>query len=355
MPTDWLAPRSTRRVLQERNLFDVENLVLRLYALLPRQLETRSSESEKEAGWKTEVYHQIGDRRSLGQELLGHLHDRQAAAVREFCELYGYEPLDPPLRLCLTSRFTCGLPQPTVLENGMTLLRPWGIPMVPASAVKGTVASWLAAVLAGSLRLKASERDRQLERTGLLPLFGTVSAPGLVEFFDALPERLGGESGLRVDGTTVHYRSWYTEKTPGPPDGCENPVPIPFLTVEEGTCFVFIVAVHKKVRVLSLGNLEGSGNQLLLDGDAVERLREFDIEVGSNTSVIEFVRAALRSTGCYHGFGSQVRKGYGRMVEPVSRVGAHSEGERAPSPPGGVPAPGGATGGSRRRRRRNRR
>lgn len=315
----WFAPRETAELLGNSEPRQIENLWLRLYALLPLV--------RREGGAPTESFHQIAAGSIGPADLLTHLAQRQSDAVEAFCSHYKYRGVGP-LTLELTSRFTCGLSQRNALENGMSLLRPWGIPFVPASAVKGVLSSWLAAILAGSLRLQAGERDAVLEASGFDSLFGfgdrsdRLGAPGLVEFYDALPQLPSSTStGLRVDGTTVHYRSWYTDEVPSAPDGTDNPVPVPFLSVERGTRFTFVMAVSEGAKLPAPDRVEPC--------DAKARLAEFGIPLGAGVS--DFLVKLLVSAARYHGFGSQVRKGYGRM-QLVPQPGAAAAGSRVSRP-----------------------
>ena len=295
-----IAPSTTRALIGDAR--EIHNLHLRLFTLLPKELATGTGVPKEDSKLKRRLYQDLEPLLEKASEVLGKLAERQ----KLLAEAGGSRPVC----LELTSNFTCGMSQPTLLENGLTLLRPYGIPILPASSIKGALASWLAEILSGKLNLSEKEEEKALNESGFLPLFGfgtraggrgEEGQTGLVKFFDALP--VGGPSSgpwLEADITTVHHQSWYEGKQGATPAGFENPVPIPFLTVRKGTRFQFCFVVPDKA---SLSVQLSNGQDTALE--------KFGIKPGNTPA--GFLEDLLVSTARYKGFGSQTAKGYGRM------------------------------------------
>jgi len=289
---NWLAPRSTRELVSDSS--QVANLLLRLYQYLPASLMERRDRKHDALKAIAASSSTVLDRRLL-QELAA----RQNALLDALRSL-GYTPV-PGTRLKLTSNLTCGLSTPNLVERGMTLARPHGVPVIPGSSVKGAVAAHLAEILAGELHLSNPERDRALKEAGLLELFGYAAEggergkAGEAVFFDALPEA----ATLQVDITTPHHARYYQGKEAAA-TGFETPNPLPFLTVAEGSVFQFPIAVKP-----------GAGWRAPAEA-ARSRLGKFEILKFGTAG--EFLSDALASTGRYKGFGAQTNVGFGRFV-----------------------------------------
>jgi CRISPR-associated protein Cmr6 len=289
--SDWLAPASTREVVSDAT--QVSNLLLRLYHYLPKSLMTVRERKNPELREIAKAAPRL-----LDATLLRELAKRRRELLAQLAPL-GYRPL-PNTRLKLVSNLTCGLSTPNLVERGMALLRPYGVPLLPGSAVKGAIAAHLAEVLESKLHLDDEERDRALASAGLRALFGygpVDDKPGKasdVVFLDALPE----SGTLRVDITTPHHARYYQGEEQAAA-GFEMPNPLPFLTVAAGAVFHFPIAVK-------------AGAQWGAPGPAEqERLRVFEI---THFETLEaFLEDALASTGMYKGFGAQTNVGYGRF------------------------------------------
>jgi CRISPR-associated protein Cmr6 len=294
----WLAPRSTREVLSRQG--EPQHLLLRFYQYLPAEL------IEEREG-KQRVLDALARSAPgmLDSALLKEMADRQSRLVAEL-KNRGYRVVAPN-RLRLESNLTCGLATPNLVERGMTLSRPYGLPIVPASGVKGAIAAYLAEVLEDKLHLTEAEQHRALARANLALLFGEAargearSRPAGAIFFDALPEA----APLCVDVTTPHYARYYQGKETAA-TGFESPVPLPFLTVKAGAIFLFLILVAPKVQWTP----PAADDQRRLHAFGITR---FDSPEG-------FLADALASTACYKGFGAQTNVGYGRFVRfTVSR------------------------------------
>ncbi|HJK92750.1 MAG TPA: type III-B CRISPR module RAMP protein Cmr6 [Polyangiaceae bacterium LLY-WYZ-15_(1-7)] len=141
-------------------------------------------------------------------------------------------------KLTCTGRFILGLGDASVRETGLRLLRPWGLPYIPGSALKGLAAkaahargrAWAAPAEPGQ---EAGEHHRAL--------FGDVEARGWVTFHDAwwLPE--GTKPPLALDVMTPHHKDYYAG-TAAPLDS-DSPTPITFLSAH-GTYLLALTGPH---------------------------------------------------------------------------------------------------------------
>jgi len=157
-----------------------------------------------------------------------------------------------------SSRMVVGLGGASVLETNMTFHR-YGFPYIPASAVKGILASYL--------KEEGWKEDEERYRE----IFGSQNEKGKVIFLDALPVEY---PTLDLDIMNPHFGKYYDDgKTP--PADYLTPVPIPFLTVAQGSEFKFIFLSKKNV-------LSKSGGPQAMEGflkKAIER------GVGAKTAV----------------------------------------------------------------------
>lgn len=133
----------------------------------------------------------------------------------------------PEGRVCVKGRvkgrLAVGLGAKGVLEVGLRLQQVYGTPVIPASAVKGVL------------------RGRLQDEALIAFLFGSEESAGFVTFQDAwwAPDE---KSPLAMDVVTPHHQKYYAKQ--GPPSDCDNPVPVPFLSVR-GT-FLFVADAPDK-------------------------------------------------------------------------------------------------------------
>ncbi len=127
-------------------------------------------------------------------------------------------------------RFVTGLGLEHPVENGFTWHHNLGVPYLPGSSVKGMVRAWAESNFSSNI----------VAYDKLIQIFGDEKKKvvGSVIFFDALPYN---SVKLEVDVMTPHYSPYYNKGEALPGDWY-NPEPIPFLTVAEGTNFVFSIA-----------------------------------------------------------------------------------------------------------------
>jgi len=126
-------------------------------------------------------------------------------------------------------RFVIGLGAAHALETGITLHRIFGLPIIPASSLKGVARAY--ALLVES----KSEHDPDL-----VAVFGTTKCAGSVIFLDAIPLET---PRFTIDIMNPHYSKYYRMKGKKPPVDYELPKPVFFLTVEK-TLYRFALATR---------------------------------------------------------------------------------------------------------------
>lgn len=182
---------------------------------------------------------------------------RQKDLEKSLLKMYGKENVCC-LKGTTLSRLVVGMGNKNSLEIGMTLHRLYGIPYLPATALKGISLAW--AVSLGT--------EDELLKKG----FGSQKGIGKIEFYDAFPMEEHNGPLFQKDVINVHYHPYYGDKTK-PPADYYNPVPTYFLTVPEGVPFrIFLSSKEGEKDILT------SVSNWLING-----LREFGI--GAKTSV----------------------------------------------------------------------
>nr|4W8V_A Chain A, CRISPR system Cmr subunit Cmr6 [Pyrococcus furiosus DSM 3638]4W8V_B Chain B, CRISPR system Cmr subunit Cmr6 [Pyrococcus furiosus DSM 3638] len=224
------------------------------------------------------------------------------------------------------SRLVVGLGDESVYETSIRLLRNYGVPYIPGSAIKGVTRHLTYYVLAEFINegndfykraktvqdafmkgdpkeilsnAKVPERCSRLCKEflrifgekkvpeiidELIRIFGTQKKEGEVVFFDAIPiaEEIADKPILELDIMNPHYGPYYQsgEKNVPPPGDWYDPIPIFFLTVPKDV--PFLVAVGGRDRELT-------------------------------EKAFSLVKLALRDLGV----GAKTSLGYGRLVEYV--------------------------------------
>ncbi len=124
-------------------------------------------------------------------------------------------------------------------EIGMVFDHTMGIPYIPASGIKGV--SRLHFILNHIEQNMPDGDSVDVESIdGFVDAFGAQEKRGNVVFLDAYSTKT---PKLKVDVMTPHYGDYYKEGSEIPPADNQNPNPIKFLTVQEGTEFIFRMVV----------------------------------------------------------------------------------------------------------------
>ena len=162
------------------------------------------------------------------REIVDALNQRQEALLRWY-ERQGFEVRKFEAKPFW--RFVVGLGAAHVLETGITLHRIFGLPIIPASGLKGAARAY-ARLVEGK-----TEDDREF-----LSVFGTTEQAGKIVFLDAIPL---STPKFELDIMNPHYPDYYREQGGKPPADWQSPNPVFFLTVSE-TPYLFAVASRTK-------------------------------------------------------------------------------------------------------------
>lgn len=130
------------------------------------------------------------------------------------------------------TRLIVGLGSESVRETGITLLRPYGVPVLPGSALKGLA------------RRYAQEFLDPSQRDALRYLFGEQAMASYLTYLDAwyVPDSAPGDQPLCRDVITVHHPRYYASqgKDRAPWD-FDDPNPVPFIAAQ-GRYLVAVLA-----------------------------------------------------------------------------------------------------------------
>lgn len=201
------------------------------------------------------------------------------------------------------SRLIVGFGTDSVLETSLTLHKIFGIPYIPATALKGVVRAVKFWNLVKAKDIASNEKSLKVFQEkfyGELEtsdedtfkaqlLFGAKNFKGLLLFLDAFPE-INNENLFDVDIMNVHYPDYYSKNEP--PGDWQQPKPIFFLTVKEEIKFHIAVLfdqyrherLPKEYKKLDLNNLQ--------------------------TELVKLVSTALSEFG----IGAKTRVGYGVLA-----------------------------------------
>jgi CRISPR-associated protein Cmr6 len=146
----------------------------------------------------------------------------------------------------LSKNMAIGLGNPSPLENGLTLDRVYGLPYIPASALKGITQDYVLEYISPFNQLSPSQAKKDKK---FIQVFGAQTPEkgeetpdfeakrGTIIFLDALP--LISENPFDLDITNPHYQKYYSSAGNTPPGDYLAPNPIQFLVVKKRTKFTF--------------------------------------------------------------------------------------------------------------------
>jgi CRISPR-associated protein Cmr6 len=244
---------------------------------------------------------------------------------KESLKKIGYEDIFSS-KLKTAYRLVVGLGSGSVFETSLTLHHIFGIPYIPASALKGVVRSVSFWEIAKS-EMKKNENfnieefqkklyDENISNSDTEEiiihkiLFGTQEFKGLLIFLDSYPEinketnkennKENNNFGIfELDVMTPHYQKYYTENQI--PGDWENPNPITFLTVKKGIPFEFNVLIDKH-------RLQEIEENKIIPKNVIEKLKNYEY---LRNKVKRWLELALKEFGV----GAKTRLGYGIFQE----------------------------------------
>ena len=143
----------------------------------------------------------------------------------------------------ILGRAVVGIGAASVREANLSLLRPWGVPYIPGSALKG-IASQLAHEAGGEWKRPA--KSGGVAGSLQQAIFGDVERGGSIVFHDAWWVPTGDRVPVSSDTMTVHHVDYYTGKGSAPPADWDEPNPVSFLAMH-GT---YLAALTGPVKAL---------------------------------------------------------------------------------------------------------
>ena len=225
---------------------------------------------------------------------IAHLLQRQ----RALCQALGGQTAE----LQTQGNFVTGTGLSHPVENGFTFHPVLGMPYLPASGVKGLLRGWVevwmdhgaqgetgkTALIARWFGTAKGGGDTETTATK-----ADVECAGSYHFFDALPSK---PVGLACDVMTPHMNKWYekggdysaADQASTAPADWHSPVPVPFMVVEPGTSFNFMVAPRLT------GNAQADAH---------------------TCAELPRLMAELKNALEWLGAGAKTATGYGRMVD----------------------------------------
>lgn len=170
-----------------------------------------------------------------------------------------------------SSPFITGLGSGHPTETGMILDRNLGVPYIPSSSIKGVLRLSYAINIANG---RTEVPDSELEK-----YFGLAdtnkSKRGQLMFLDAYPKN---KVELKLDIMNPHFSKYYSRENVQPVE-TESPVPIKFLTVKQGTEFVFNCAY------IPLGENDRSDENVKSDVEEMFKTAFTKVGFGGKTSI----------------------------------------------------------------------
>ena len=151
-----------------------------------------------------------------------------------------------PIELKTNYRLVIGAEE-SIYETSIRLHHIYGIPYIPASAIKGVVRSYYILEKFANKLEEYKDRYNKFEEEVLFKdddfkkVFGSQEQEGKIIFFDAFPIT---KPKIKIDIMNPHYGHYYNEGKA--PTDTKNPIPINFLTVEN-TTFKFFIASKDEV------------------------------------------------------------------------------------------------------------
>lgn len=264
---EFKLPKDTGRISKNFQ-WRPENFLLCLQKYAP--WEKAKEEEEKEKPNLKKAYSNCT--KGFSEKLIEKIQKTQGEIISEFQKM-GYKAHQFTAQPFW--RMTVGLGTASVYEISMTLHHIYGIPYIPASAIKGLLRAYYI-IEKFDKDEEAAEKDSNFKK-----IFGIStkenSQQGGVIFLDAYPTQ---RPKIKLDIINPHYKDYYEGTSP--PADYLNPNPINFLVVED-TPFSFVLLVRSK---------------------GPRALNQEEIE-----EVMENLKKALKT----YGIGAKTALGYGVM------------------------------------------
>ncbi|WP_408645755.1 type III-B CRISPR module RAMP protein Cmr6 [Tindallia magadiensis] len=193
-------------------------------------------------------------------------------------------------------RMVIGLGMPSVHDTSMALHHIYGVPYIPASALKGGFRSWVINEIYGAV--EGNAKSGALSDPFFCHLFGAPSTSatgerkGKICFFDTLPKKV---PKMEEDIMNVHYQQYYSD-TKAYPGDYYSPIPVTFRPVSSAD-FRINLAVKKKDESLL--------NEKLRTSECMAQEKYKDID--------SFLKVQMKKFLEWQGIGAKTALGYGTL------------------------------------------
>lgn len=230
-------------------------------------------------------------------------------------------------------RMALGLGNESVYETSITLHHIYGIPYIPASAIKGIVRSWIITNCFDNK--EGNKSEGALSNQLFCYIFGSPKESakgehqGKIIFFDAFPT---SAPNIEPDIMNNHYSDYYDDKSGiKPPADYYNPNPIFFLTVKnreengkEVPCKFRFITGHKNKNapIMKDGDDKMYSNlkellffKQVIDGKekSVCFFSGINMEKIKTLTILELTQLWMELALKEHGIGAKTAVGYGYM------------------------------------------
>lgn len=185
----------------------------------------------------------------------------------------------------LNDKLVIGLGGHSVYETDITLHHIYGVPYIPASAIKGSFRNWIINKYFINDEDTEKIEKKAMENIDFLKIFGgtkdKISYQGQVIFMDSFPI---DSYTIKRDVMTPHHSEYYTKEDVLPLDS-DSVTPISFLVVTD-TTFEFNIFVDKFIE----------NNDSVLENDK---------------NLDNFIEKEIKEMLEYQGLGGKTSAGYG--------------------------------------------
>jgi len=267
-----------------------ENLGLRLDKL-NREIDDPSSHTNKENML------QVMSAFSMPASLL----ESYGYAFKNWCKIMGSQKECESFDIISTAKALLGTGNTSVHEFGVNLNKPWGVPYISGTTLKGLVSSYLAKN--GGEEWKSSENSKKSDYQ--IELFGGdreedgKTYAGSIVFNDAWIYPAANQKWFVNDIINVHHQKYYGENRL--PDGTEDPVPVKIAALKMGLKFFVSIQGSEKERKFIKSVLkraleeEGIGGKTAVGYGRFEVIKSVEEE---NAETIELISSADNETLC---------------------------------------------------------
>ncbi len=263
MPYTYLLPSDTARI-HENYIKKCQNFALTVQRYMPHEAieETDRLNAKGKPDGK--------ERNFWLQEICGNFEPDQAVIDGAYQRWMAMTENSARFTMVSLSRMIIGLGGKGALEFGITLHPVTGLPYIPGSALKGLCRNYTLYYIAEQSNIsldptrteavsdQAQKLDEQLSGVKqhgfpLDPnyvslyqsLFGTQGQAGHCVFHDAVIQELpAGKPLFAVEVMTPHFGEYYKSNGKEAPNDADNPIPVTYLSVNEGVLFIFAIGLR---------------------------------------------------------------------------------------------------------------